>query len=99
MLPGLGNASRVAKRAPAFNPNQQTKVYVEKVRDIVGRNSQHFTTSNPDNHIILLSSALSKSVSVLEAGDTMRIKRVRTAVNESVEKIKAELKYISASIW
>lgn len=89
-------------------PNQQTKVYVEKVRDIVNRNIQHFTTDNPDDHIILLddflgsgriSSALSKPISVLEAGDTMRINRVRTTVNESVEKIKAELKYISASIW
>ncbi|MDQ6951570.1 MAG: ParA family protein [Mariprofundales bacterium] len=89
-------------------PNQQTKVYVEKVRDIVNRNIQHFTTDDPDNHVLLLddflgsgriSSALSKPISVLEAGESMRINRVRTTVNASVEKIKSELKYISSSIW
>jgi len=89
-------------------PNQQTKVYVEKVRDIVNRNIQHFTTDNPDNHVILLddflgsgriSTALSKPISVLDPGESMRINRVRTTVNASVEKIKSELKYISSSIW
>jgi len=89
-------------------PNQQTKVYVEKVRDIVNRNIQHFTTDDPDNHVLLLddflgsgriSSALSKPISVLEPGESMRINRVRTTVNASVEKIKSELKYISSSIW
>ncbi len=89
-------------------PNQQTKVYVEKVRDIVNRNIQHFTTDNPDNHVLLLddflgsgriSTALSKPISVLEAGESMRINRVRTTVNESVNKIKSELKYIDSSIW
>ena len=58
-------------------PNQQTKVYVEKVRDIVNRNIQHFTTDDPDNHVVLLddflgtgriSTALSKPISLLEAG-------------------------------
>jgi len=89
-------------------PNQQTKVYVEKVRDIVNRNIQHFTTDNPDNHILLLddflgsgriSTALSKPISVLEAGESIRINRVRTTVNASVEKIKSELKYMNSSIW
>ncbi|MES9902529.1 MAG: ParA family protein [Sedimenticola sp.] len=89
-------------------PNQQTKVYVEKVRDIVNRNIQHFTTDNPDNHVLLLddflgsgriSTALSKPISVLEPGESMRINRVRTTVNASVEKIKSELKYMNSSIW
>jgi len=89
-------------------PNQQTKVYVEKVRDIVDRNIQHFTTDNPDNHVLLLddflgsgriSTALSKPISVLEPGESIRINRVRTTVNASVEKIKSELKYMSSSIW
>jgi len=89
-------------------PNQQTKVYVEKVHDIVNRNIQHFTTDNPDNHVLLLddflgsgriSTALSKPISVLEPGESMRINRVRTTVNASVEKIKSELKYINSSIW
>ncbi len=46
-----------------------------------------------------ISSALSKPISELEPGESMRINRVRTTVNASVDKIKAELKYISASIW
>lgn len=89
-------------------PNQQTKVYVEKVRDIVNRNIQHFTTDDPDNHVLILddflgsgriSTALSKPILLLEAGDSMRINRVRTTVNASVEKIKSELRYIGSSIW
>lgn len=89
-------------------PNQQTKVYVEKVRDIVNRNIQHFTTDDPDNHILLLddflgtgriSTALSKPIALLESGESMRINRVRTTVNESVEKVKAQLAYINNSIW
>jgi len=89
-------------------PNQQTKVYVEKIRDIVNRNIQHFTTNDPDNHILLLddflgtgriSTALSKPISLLEPGESMRINRVRTTVNESVQKVKAQLAYINSSIW
>lgn len=89
-------------------PNQQTKVYLEKVRDIVNRNIQQFTTDSPDNHILLLddflgtgriSAALSKPVVLLEAGNTMRINRVKTTVNASVGKIKSQLKFISDSIW
>lgn len=89
-------------------PNQQTKVYVEKVRDIVDRNIQHFTTGNPDNHILLLddflgtgriSTALSKPIALLEPGESMRINRVRTLVNKSVQKVKLQLAYINKSIW
>lgn len=89
-------------------PNQQTKVYVEKVRDIVNRNIQHFTTDNPDNHILLLddflgtgriSTALSKPIALLNAGDSMRINRIKATVNQSVEKIKSQLKYINSSLW
>lgn len=89
-------------------PNQQTKVYVEKVRDIVDRNIQHFTTDNPDNHILLLddflgtgriSTALSKPIALLEPGQTIRIGRVKTTVNDSVQKVKAQLAYINRSIW
>jgi len=89
-------------------PNQQTKVYVEKVRDIVDRNINHFTTDDPDNHILLLddflgtgriSTALSKPISILEPGESMRINRVKTTVNESVQKVKSQLAYINNSIW
>jgi len=89
-------------------PNQQTKVFLEKTRDIVNRNIQHFTTNNPDNHILLLddflgtgriSTALSKPVALLRQGQSMRINRVKTTVNASVEKVKSQLKFISKSIW
>ena len=89
-------------------PNQQTKIYIEKVRDIVARGITNFTTSDPDNHILLLddflgsgrmSSALSKPIPLLEPGDSMSINRVRTRVNDSVTKIKAQIKFISDCIW
>jgi hypothetical protein len=89
-------------------PNQQTKVFLEKARDIVSRNIQHFTTNDPDNHILLLddflgtgriSTALSRPVALLRSGESMRIGRVKTTVNASVEKVKLQLKFISNSIW
>ena len=89
-------------------PNQQTKVFIEQVRDIVNRNITHFTTNNPDNHIVLLddflgsgrvSSAQSKPIQLMNAGDTAMINRVRAEVNPSVVKIKSQLKFISDSIW
>lgn len=96
-------------RAGARNePNQQTKVFLEKVRDVVSRNITHFTTNDPDNHIVLLddflgtgriSSAQSKPIELLNAGDSMTISRVRTEVNMSVEKIKSQLNFISNTLW
>ena len=89
-------------------PNQQTKMFITKVKDIVDRNIQHFTTQDPDNHILLLddflgtgriSTVSSKPISLLNAGDSMRINRVKATVNASVEKVKAQLLYISNSIW
>lgn len=96
-------------RAGARNePNQQTKVFLEKVRDIVSRNITHFTTNDPNNHIVLLddflgtgriSSAQSKPIELLNAGDSTTINRVRTEVNLSVEKIKNQLRFISNTLW
>jgi chromosome partitioning protein len=89
-------------------PNQQTKVFLEKVRDVVNRNISHFTTGNPDNHIVLLddflgsgriSSAQSRPIELLNAGDSMTINRVRTEVNGSVDKLKNQLRFINSSIW
>lgn len=89
-------------------PNQQTKVFLEQVRDVVNRNITHFTTNNPDDHIVLLddflgsgriSSAQSKPIMLLNAGDTLMINRVKAEVNLSVDKIKRQLKFISDSIW
>lgn len=89
-------------------PNQQTLVYLKKISDIVNRHIQHFTTQDPANHIVLLddfmgsgkiSSALSKPVLLLNEGDTLRINRVKTTVNASVEKCKNQLRFIANSIW
>ena len=95
-------------RAGARNePNQQTRIFLEKVRDVVSRNITHFTTKNPDNHIVLLddflgcgrmSSARSKPILLLNSGDTMTINRVKTTVNASVDKIKHQLKFINDCI-
>lgn len=89
-------------------PNQQTVIYLKMLKDLVSRNISHFTTDDPDNHIALLddflgsgriSSALSKPIQLLEAGDTMRINRVKVSVNDSVAKCKKQLEFISNSIW
>ena len=89
-------------------PNQQTKIYVEKVLDIINQNISQFTTSNPENHLVLLddflgtgriSSAKAKPIELLTPGESMSINRIRTEVNTSVEKIKNQLKYIHQSIW
>lgn len=89
-------------------PNNQTKVYLEKVRDIVSRNITHFTTQDPDNHILLLddflgcgrmSSARSKPIELLNPGESMTINRVKATVNPSVMKIRQELKFISQNVW
>ena len=89
-------------------PNQQTKVYLRQIEDIVNRNISHFTTTEPHNHLVILddflgsgriSSALSKPIELLEAGESARINHVRTTVNASVEKCKNQLRFINNSIW
>jgi chromosome partitioning protein len=105
VLTGCGWTTRAGARN---EPNQQTKVFLEEVHDIVSRNIGHFTTDNPDNHIVLsddflgcgrISSALSKPIELMNAGDSHRINRIKTDVNGSVDKIKNQLKFISDNIW
>lgn len=105
VLTGCGWTTRAGARN---EPNQQTKVFLEEVFDIVSRNIAHFTTNNPDNHIVLsddflgsgrISSALSKPIELMNPGDTTRIHRIKTDVNGSVDKIKNQLRFISQNIW
>lgn len=105
VLTGCGWTTRAGARN---EPNQQTKVFLEEVRDIVGRNISHFTTNNPDNHIVLsddylgsgrMSSALSKPIELMNPGDSARINRIKTDVNPSVDKIKNQLNHISVNLW
>lgn len=105
VLTGCGWSTRGGARN---EPNQQTKVFLEEVYDIVRRNIGHFTTNNPDNHIVLsddflgcgrISSALSKPIELMQAGDSARINRIKTDVNGAVEKIKNQLSFISDNLW
>ncbi len=89
-------------------PNQQTKIYIEKIFDIIRQYITLFTTNNPINHLLLLddflgtgriSSAKAKPITLLDAGESMTINRVRTEVNASVDKIKNQLQYIHENIW
>ncbi|MCX4039290.1 ParA family protein [Aeromonas hydrophila] len=96
-------------RAGARNePNQQTKVFLEEIYDIVNRNISHFTTNDPNNHIVIsddylgsgrISSALSKPIELMRAGDSTRINRIKTEVNDSVGKIQNQLRFIHSNIW
>lgn len=89
-------------------PNQQTKMFLEKIYDLVSRYISLFTTDDPSNHIIILddflgsgrmSTALSKPINKMVASESMYINRVKTTVNDSVYKIQNELQFISNSIW
>ena len=89
-------------------PNQQTKMFLRDVFDLVYRNISLFTTQSPENHIVILddflgsgrmSTALSKPILCMLPGETMYINRVKTTVNDSIYKIKNELSFISNSLW
>jgi hypothetical protein len=97
VLTGCGWTTRGGARN---EPNKQTIVFLKLLHDIVSRNIGHFTTNNPDNHIVIsddflgcgrISSALSKPIELMNAGDSHRINRVKTDVNGSVDKIKINL--------
>ena len=105
VLTGCGWTTRLGARN---EPNQQTKVFLEEVFDIVSRNISHFTTNNPNNHIVLsddflgsgrISSALSKPIELMQPGDSARINRIKTDVNDSVAKIKNQLRFIHSNLW
>jgi cellulose biosynthesis protein BcsQ len=105
VLTGCGWTTRAGARN---EPNQQTKVFLEEVYDIVSRNIAHFTTNDPNSHIVLsddflgsgrISSALSKPIELMNPGDSTRINRIKTDVNGSVDKIKNQLNFISSNLW
>lgn len=89
-------------------PNNQTKVYLEKVRDVVSANIQLFTTSDPDNHIVPLddflgsgriASAKQIPIKRLQPQQQFTIGGQRVEVNASVEKCQKQLSFISSNIW
>lgn len=89
-------------------PNQQTKMFLEEIVNLISRHISLFTTNDPANHVVMLddflgsgrmSTALSKPILCMNAGETMYINRIKTSVNDSVYKIQNELKFIHNSIW
>ena len=89
-------------------PNQQTKVYLDKVYDILSKHRTLLSTKVPENHLFLLddflgsgriSSYESKPIELLQAGQTKTINRLRVSVNQSVEKCKNQLGFISQQLW
>ena len=93
--------------AGLFEPNQQTKVYLNKVYDIISKHRTLLSTANPENHLFMLddflgsgriSSIESKPMDLLQEGETKVIDRVRVSVNKSVDKCKNQLKFIAEQL-
>ncbi len=89
-------------------PNQQTKLYLKKVYDILSKNRTLLSTNNPENHLFMLddflgsgriSSFESKPMELLKEGETKVIDRLRVSVNKSVDKCKNQLKFIAKQLW
>ena len=89
-------------------PNQQTKVYLHKIYDIMSRHRALLSSDNPDNHLLMLddflgtgriSSVVAKPIDLLQAGEMKTIERVRCCVNRSVDKCKNQLRYICNQIF
>ncbi|MCI8948098.1 MAG: ParA family protein [Lachnospiraceae bacterium] len=89
-------------------PNQQTKIYLKKVYDILSKNRTLLSTGNPENHLFMLddflgsgriSSFESKPMELLKEGETKVIDRLRVSVNKSVDKYKNQLKFIAGQLW
>lgn len=89
-------------------PNQQTKLYLKRVFDILSKHRNLLTTDCPEDHLFLLddflgsgriSSFESKPIALLKEGDTKTIDRTKVTVNKSVEKCKNQLAFISRQLW
>jgi cellulose biosynthesis protein BcsQ len=89
-------------------PDRQTKMYAQKVYDLLSQHRSLLATDDPDNHLFLLddllgsgriSSAQSKPIDLLKPGETKIVNDVKVEVNDSVEKCKNQLKYIAGLLW
>ena len=89
-------------------PNKQTTVYLNKVYDILSKHRTLLSTEDPENHLFLLddflgsgriSSYESKPIELLQVGQTRVINRLKVSVNQSVEKCKNQLGFISQQLW
>jgi cellulose biosynthesis protein BcsQ len=89
-------------------PNNPTKMYAQRVYNILSQHRSLLSTNDPDNHLFLLddflgagriSSLQSKPITLLQPGDTAIIDQVRVTVNPSVDKCKNQLKFITELLW
>lgn len=89
-------------------PNNQTKVYLERIKEIVSNHIDLFTTKDPDNHIAPLDDFLGSGriasvkhipIKCLKSRQNFTIGGQRVEVNESVEKCQKQLSFITSNIW
>lgn len=88
--------------------NDKTKVYMKKFYTLLSRHIGLLCTDVPSNHLFGLNafsgsgrifSALSKTLDLIQPGETRTIDRVRVSINILVDKCTNQLKYISNNIW
>ncbi|WP_299773120.1 ParA family protein [uncultured Pseudoteredinibacter sp.] len=89
-------------------PNNQTKIYLEKVKQVIQSNIDCFTTEDPDNHIVPLddflgsgriASAKQIPIKCLNPQQSFMIGDQRVTVNSSIEKCQKQLSFISQNLW
>jgi cellulose biosynthesis protein BcsQ len=89
-------------------PDKKTKIFVQRVYNILAQHRSLLSTDNPDNHLFLLddflgsgriSSAQSKPINLLQQNDTCTINGIKVSVTPSVDKCKNQLKYITKLLW
>lgn len=96
------------KPGAKHEPNNQTKIYLEKAKKVVQENIDLFTTSDPDNHIVPLddflgsgriASAKQIPIRCLNPQQSFKIGDQKVSVNQSVEKCQKQLSFITNNIW
>ena len=89
-------------------PNNQTKVYLKKVKQVISDNIDCFTTKDPDDHIVPLddflgsgriASAKKIPIKCLNPQQNFTIGGQRVTVNDSVTKCQRQLSFITQNIW
>jgi cellulose biosynthesis protein BcsQ len=89
-------------------PNNQTKIYLEKVYEVVCKNLELFTTNEASNHIVPLddflgsgriASAKAMPIKCMKPLQRFTIGEQTVEVNESVTKCQRQLSFIGSNIW
>jgi len=89
-------------------PNKATKIYAQRVYNILSQHRALLSTADIDNHLFLLddflgagriSSVQSKPLNLLHECDSEKIDSIRVHVNQSIIKCKNQLQYIAGLLW